>query len=311
MGTLSQQAIITCIRPLIFSEVPGWGRIYRAVIDQPRADFWDRAGVKTIRGKRHGYLMELDISRWSERAAFFLGRWYDLKTQLLVERVLSKNDLVVDVGGNIGMFSLAARRTVGEGGRVMAFEPNPIPRAKLERHVALNGFANIEVHPFGLFDRAGAASLSFPNINTGEGSLSELAYPPDQTQTIDVETRIGDEVLNGASPRLVKIDVEGAEIGVLRGLEKTIDAAKPLIVAEFEPAHLARFNVSFDDFLNFATPRGYRIYLLKLVRQGVKHTLELERLTSAPSDTRIGKDILLVHDLDPILAEDAPLFGAR
>src|SRR5262245_49548095 len=121
-----QDLIVLAVRPYVRRELPGWGRVYAAMVGGYRRDWlWAAAKVRTIRGKRHGYAMRLDLSKWADRSAFFLGRWYDLNTQLLMSALLRPGDTVVDVGANRGMFALAASRLVGETGRVVCFEPNP------------------------------------------------------------------------------------------------------------------------------------------------------------------------------------------
>jgi precorrin-6B methylase 2 len=69
--------------------------------------------------------MELDLAAWSERSAYFLGRFYDLNLQMLMIQILKPGDRFVDIGANIGMLSILAARLVGPSGRVESFEPNP------------------------------------------------------------------------------------------------------------------------------------------------------------------------------------------
>jgi hypothetical protein len=74
-----------------------------------------------MRGKLHGYEMSLDLGNWSNRQTYFLGRFYDLPTQLVLLSCLRPDDIFVDIGANEGMISLLASRLVGprrEGSRV-------------------------------------------------------------------------------------------------------------------------------------------------------------------------------------------------
>jgi hypothetical protein len=81
------------VRPYIWHELPGWGRLYsRFVGDYRRDASWAGEPSRTIRGKLHGYEIDLDLSRWSERATYFLGRFYDLENQLLPTRILRPGD---------------------------------------------------------------------------------------------------------------------------------------------------------------------------------------------------------------------------
>lgn len=299
MATLAQKAVIALIAPYTRREGPGWGILYKRFVGSYENNaFWRGAGIRTITGKRHGFLMELDISGWSERSAFFLRRWYDLPNQLLISAMLKPGDCVVDVGGNIGMFTLAAKALTGPEGRIVAFEPNPKPRAKFQRHIELNKLGNIELLPFALHETEGRATLHFPKINTGEGSLTRLdGYAPDDTESVEVEIRVADSCIGGLNPRLVKLDVEGAEIGVLKGMTGLVGRAKPVITAEYVPEHLARFGSSLADFNAFADRFGYDIYRLSAPKSAGARRLALTPV-GAPER---GGDIVLVHRDDRAL----------
>ena len=91
-----------------------------------------------MRGKLHGYKMELDLRDWSEQMTYFLGRHSDLPLQLAMMALLKPGDRFVDVGTNIGMITLLAARLVGPEGRVDAIEPNPACCARVRRSLTLN-----------------------------------------------------------------------------------------------------------------------------------------------------------------------------
>ncbi len=287
------------MRPYISHEFPGWGKVYTRFVGSYENDtFWQGADKQIIRGKRHGYLMNLDLSRWSERMAFFLKRWYDLPTQLLIDEAIKPNDNVVDIGANIGMFTLAARARTGDNGKIYAFEPNPGPREKFEHHLKINNISNVEIRPYALHDHAGDMTLHIPKINAGEGSLKPLHYREEDTIAIPVEIKVGDEELSGVMPRFIKVDVEGAEIGVLAGIEKVIDQAKPIITVEYILEHLKRFDSDFTDFQAFTNRHNYRVFRLALRKLGGKNNLSL--IPMSKSDTDDG-DLVLIHESDTSL----------
>ena len=66
----------------------------------------------------HGYTMHLNLAGWTDRHAYFLGRWHDLATRLFMFSYIRPGDLVIDVGANRGMFALVASKLVGSDGRV-------------------------------------------------------------------------------------------------------------------------------------------------------------------------------------------------
>src|SRR4051812_38148301 len=109
-----QKFVILMVRPYVVRELPGWGKIYAFVGDYRRDWLWSAAPIMTIRGKLHGHVMHLDLSKWSDRSAYFLGRWYDLAMQLLMSDLIKRGDVVLDVGANRGMFALAASHLLGD-----------------------------------------------------------------------------------------------------------------------------------------------------------------------------------------------------
>jgi FkbM family methyltransferase len=195
-------------RPYIVRELPGWGRLYRYLVGSFENDsLWAGQQERWIRGKLHGYEMPLRISGWSNRGTYFLGRFYDLPTQLLIQQRLKAGDTFVDIGANEGMISLVASRAVGPTGRVIAFEPNPSVRSVLTRTIHRNSIRNIEVEPYGVSDAPGELTLFVPDINTGEGTFTPLHDVAGSSVTCPVVR--GDEALANVSPTLIKIDVEG------------------------------------------------------------------------------------------------------
>jgi FkbM family methyltransferase len=232
---------VSVFRPYIRREMPGWGRLYRAAIGDYQRDWlWRGHRPRWVRGKLHAYEMQVKIGGWSNRATFFLERFYDLPTQLLIKQTLKPGGCFVDIGANEGMMSLMAARSVGPAGRVIAFEPNPVPRAVLEANVSRNGLSNVDVRPFGLADAPATLKLFVPSINTGEGTFARPGYDESDGTYVECRVAVGDDELRGVNPTLIKIDVEGFELHVIEGLRSTIERTKPPIVMEMVADHLAR-----------------------------------------------------------------------
>jgi hypothetical protein len=81
------------VRPYVLRELLGWGYVYDTLIGRCQSDLsWRDEPLRKIRGKLHGYEMELYLGQWSERATYFLGRFYDLGTQLFLKQVLRPGD---------------------------------------------------------------------------------------------------------------------------------------------------------------------------------------------------------------------------
>ena len=277
-----QSLAIVIARPYVSRELPGCGRVYDTVVGgYERNWLWAAAPIKTIRGKRHGYLMRLDLSRWADRSAFFLGRWYDLPTQLLMADLLKAGDTVVDIGANRGMFALAASRLVGDGGKVICFEPNPNCYTVLERDIAANAIANIVVNKMGLGSQEEELLLSVPLINSGEGTFGQSAYSADTTYQVRAQVKIGDRVLATERPAFIKIDVEGFECNALAGLADTLRRYHPIVLTEVVSAHLTRCGASVKQLRTLMESLGYEGHTISLEKKEGRYAWRLSPFDEA------------------------------
>ena len=294
-------------RPYISREFPAWGRLYSAFIGGYHHDAWWYGQKKQwTRGKLHGYEMLLDLGQWSNRNTYFLRRLYDLPTQLVLIATLRENDTFVDIGANEGMISLLGSRLVGPAGKVIAFEPNPGPRSILQANVDRNRITNIAIMPFGLGEIDETRSLSVPKINSGEGSFGRSSYSPELVDVLECDVRKGDNLLANQLARLIKIDVEGFELYVLRGLDNLLAQQRPAIIMEMDASHLARTDTAIESLVAFLQQRGYRAFLINLQKKGWKYSL---KLTPADITPDIAHDVLWMHAkneiLDPVSAQKA------
>lgn len=154
------------------------------------------------------------------------GCWlgtYEWRKQLAFARAIPRAAVVYDVGANTGFYTLLAARRAGPDGAVHAFEPNPRNLAPLREHVRLNRFDRVTVHPVALADRAG--EMAFSDSGSFTGRLTEQGALRVAVATLD---QIAGE-RRAAPPTVMKIDVEGAELSVLRGGRELIERHRPVI----------------------------------------------------------------------------------
>jgi FkbM family methyltransferase len=155
---------------------------------------------------------------------------YDPPFLRFLERVIQPGDVVVDVGANIGLFSMRMAWLTGPTGRVLAFEPAERPLELLTTNVAMNYASWVEVSPLALSDTPGSATLHVSSRFQGNSSLVprnewyRTHFPGDEGGQVNVQTATLDDVLEtDAHVRLVKIDVEGAEASVLAGMRRILE----------------------------------------------------------------------------------------
>jgi len=267
-------------------ELPGWGYLYNFAADFRSEWLWAGAPVREMRGRISGYTTRHDLSKWSERGTYFLGRWHDLGMQSFVTDVIGSTKTIVDVGANRGEFSLFASNVVKQG-KVISFEPNPQCRDTLENDISRNSITNIEVIPAGLSERAATLTMSIPSGHSVEGTFSKLDGP--NVVTILSQVVVGDEVLERETPALFKIDVEGFECKVIAGIVETIARCRPIIITEVERVHLERCGDSPEKLRNLIEGQGYEGYCLRLQKRAGKYTWAL-----SPMDMKQGFDAVWV-----------------
>lgn len=183
---------------------------------------------------------------------------YEEEMLSFLKKHLSKGDVYVDVGANIGQHALFASRIVGDTGVVYAFEPNYPVYDQFKRSIVASEIINIKLFNMGLGTQKKDTVLYVNPINKGGSSLIEYSANMEEVKIV-IET--GDSVLQDL-PKVdfVKIDVEGFELEALEGLIKTLQKNKPKILLEFTPIFYNKKNT--DDaskIINFLYELGYSI----------------------------------------------------
>lgn len=290
------------VRPYIYHELPGWGRVFGWAgiggIDNTNPK-WKGAPTVKMRGKRHGYLMRLALSDDMDRATYFLGRYFDLEIQLVLDELLKAGDTFVDVGANVGRTTLHAASRVGSNGRVVAFEPQPSCCERIREAISDNRIEHITLHNMGLSDAP--AELKLKVLGGGSVMASFAVEESDRMhvrEEVTVAVDVGDKFLaEGVKGDMtIKIDVEGFELHVVRGLTSTISEHRPAVLTEVEPKFLRRAGEREDRLFEFFHARGYEGYALGLGKRGLRWNPVLRPVLRA-SDLRSDSehDVLWLH----------------
>lgn len=235
------------------------------------------SGVHTIQA---GVRMELDTSEYIDRAIYF--ETFEVLSTRIIRRYLCPGDVFIDIGANVGYYSLLAKKQVGPSGRVLAFEPNPQTVKRLRRNTAINPGLEIEIFDVALSDRTEDVTLySPPGSHSGETSLRKQDGWTAAVTTTASARRL-DDIIPSDLPRVdcLKIDVEGAECLVLRGAERTIQAFMPSILLEMNERASSKFGHHRLDALKMLLDihPGYRVQIITShsTREVSLHELEME-----------------------------------
>jgi FkbM family methyltransferase len=177
------------------------------------------------------------LDRWVAALGWRYG-WLARREALFRDRTLQPGMVTVDVGANLGFHTLGMARRVGPGGRVHALEPDPDHLRLLTRAVRESGVTNVVLHDAAATDTTGTARLYLAAANRGDNRLVAAAEP---RAFVDVRTvRVDDLVATESRVDFVKIDAQGAEVEVLRGMPDTLRRPGVQLLCELSPALLAR-----------------------------------------------------------------------
>lgn len=203
----------------------------------------------------------------------------------LVKNLVKPGMVVVDVGANIGYFTVIFAKLAGNAGKVYAFEPDPYNYDLLSRNIKLNNLSNVVLIPRALSDRAGKIKLFLDKTNLGNMSFASQNISDDGGE-IEVETITLDDYLGGQNADLIKIDVQGAEGLVLSGAGKTLENSHPKILMEFWPYGLKNLGADPRGLLRGLANKGFKIKILN----PQKHQLEPSGIEGAllVADNRPG-----------------------
>jgi FkbM family methyltransferase len=240
----------------------GKGRITRALHRRLGAAAIARAPHREVT-MRDGSRARWDLRDGAEALAWWLGTADDAVRDTLLARI-APDAVVFDVGANIGWWSVPlARHLAPGGGRVIAFEPVPSNRARLEWALAANAVADrVTVAAVALGDEPGELGMWFKGAETGADSGTAALVTGQGEAHLKVPVvRLDDWTREHHVTRcdLMKLDIEGAELMMLRGAEGFIARTRPLIFGEFEAYWLTTFGSSFLEVADWAERMDYRI----------------------------------------------------
>lgn len=224
-----------------------------------------RAGVQVnVRGRWH-WDTSVDLTLPSDfgRCLWVSGCFEPNETAFLAS-VLRPGMTFVDIGANIGLYTLLAAHIVGPEGTLVAVEPSPREQVSLRDNLAANGHVAVRVRTEALGSADGTATLRVTDTaHAGHNTLGAPVYA--STRVIDeIEVQVTtfdhlveDEVLKRID--VVKIDVEGAEQLVLDGAEASLRRFRPIVMLEMQEPSLAALGSSVSEVVSFLESLDYKV----------------------------------------------------
>jgi len=222
-------------------------------------------------------LMKLDLDEQLPNERTILnfvrqGHYYEPDISRVLIQVVGEGDTVIDVGANIGFFSTLAATLAGPTGRVVSFEPDPANRARLTNNLAINGYSNGTVVESPASDKSGMVEFYLNSDDSGGNALWDPAQFPGNVRsqaekrimrvratTLDEEmTRLG-----LPTPKLIKVDTEGADQRVLEGARKLLTGAGvPFVISELHGFGLQKMGCTPESLRGYMEGLGYSTFAI-------------------------------------------------
>jgi FkbM family methyltransferase len=190
------------------------------------------------------------IPAWARMQDLVLDS-YEPKVSACLRELLQPGMVFCDVGANLGVFTLLAARQVGPTGQVFSFEPVPANFDVLQRNVEINQFRNVTCIPKAVAQCNGVSKLYLSQYC---GSHSLIDHPAASSgEVLEIETVRLDSISNLDRIDVLKIDVEGAELEVV----KSLGNLRPKIILEYFPERISRSGLDGNAFLKVLRELGY------------------------------------------------------
>jgi FkbM family methyltransferase len=213
-------------------------------------------------------------------------------TTEIFEKVLKRGDTVIDIGANVGYYSLVAARIVGESGKVYAFEPNPKTYSWLIKNIELNKYDNIVPVAKAITNKVGTAQLFI----YGNSEYDTLSQSGSNRKSVKVETETLDHFFGnkGEAVNVIKIDIEGGEMDALLGMTNLIRQSKKLkMFVEFSPYFVQRGGYSPEAFLHKLRSYNFSFYVIDESKKRLRYISNINELLGSHATTE--KNLFLVR----------------
>jgi FkbM family methyltransferase len=219
-----------------------------------------------------GASITCDLRDHVQRHIYFFGAYEPVESWLFAA-LLQPGMTVVDAGANVGQYALIAAAAVGAGGAVHAFEPMPQNFTRAAEHVSRNGFATIKLNPLALWDESRILQLRLAAPladNAGAYTVGACADAVDvvSCRAVRLDDYADAERLHRVD--VIKMDVEGAELHVLRGARTLIARCRPLIFMEVHRAACRGIGYEPEAIGDLLVPYGYKMWALHWTADGCR-----------------------------------------
>lgn len=210
--------------------------------------------------------------------ALLFGVYEPLESQLFKEQI-KPGQTVIDIGANIGYYTALAAKTVGNGGKVIAFEPEPNNFSCLKKTIAINSFTNIDCQQYAVSDHEGVGKLYLSIDNMGDQQIYDNGNKrpaiPIKLTSLDLFLKIK----SITKIDIIKMDIQGSEGLALKGMLNTLQQNQNIkIFTEFWPLGLKRAGTAPVNFLNTLKNLDFLIYEINEIKKNTELITDFNKL---------------------------------
>jgi FkbM family methyltransferase len=219
------------------------------------------------------------------------GCFEPVETSLLA-REIHEGDVVLDVGANIGYYTLLFAKLVGPRGKVFAFEPDANNFQLLKKNVRANGLGNVVLVPKAVADTSGKAMLHLCPDNKGDHRMYDSG---DGRPMVEVETIALDDYFadHRGSINFIKMDIQGSEAAALRGMRRLLERHRGVkLVTEFWPIGLSRKGDDPPQYLDQLCRHGFQLLEIDELKEEIAPVTAADLLHRYPADTENFTNLL-------------------
>ncbi len=190
---------------------------------------------------------------------------------------VKEGDTFFDLGAHFGYFTLLAHKLVGSSGKIISFEPSPVPLNYLRKNIKLNKIENVTIVPMLVFDKKGELNFYFSGFGGTKSSLKKCSELPfvKKIRGINLDDYCMEENME---PNFVKIDIEGAELLAIKGFQKILRQKEIKILLELHPKILGSSDIK--KLVNLFGDLGYS--MKSLFPSGGSYRMEDFKMSRLP-----------------------------
>ena len=218
-----------------------------------------RDGETRIARSRYGYLMKCTLNDWIQWQVYYLGDY--LGEARFARYLISGSrpgETFIDIGANVGHYTLLMSRELGSDGRVYSFEPLGSTFTRLVENIDLNEATNVVASQVAIGSSTGTVNIDLVDEDN-IGAARVVATTDDQSansvESSTLDEKLRDEDLQDL--RFLKMDIEGYEFEALKGAVQTLKQFKPICLIEIHREQLSIFGTTPEELFSFMSDLGY------------------------------------------------------